>query len=220
MQLTYMIDDYRWQRTMPAAEARMDAKSWAEALPPWWCRPRTTPIYELCGDMNHTEIWTTPRSEPRVRYWMARWMADEFGSADKEELRSGTRERRRWVNRVSELRTRGKVINWAFLSSVSSLLLSSPYFITSLDLGPVQMASARVFTTSGSQPSGGGVSPCAGSAERLPWVVPISSGTYDLVQVRTRYDCLIFASLSFPFLSFLLYGVFSPGGLRLKRGIM
>jgi hypothetical protein len=54
---------------------------------------------------------------------------------------------------------------WMFLLS---LLFSSLYFFTSLDLGPVQMASARVFTTSGDKSSGGGVSPCAGSAERLP----------------------------------------------------
>jgi hypothetical protein len=33
------------------------------------------------------------------------------------------------------------------LSSVSSLLFSSSYFITSLDLGLVYMASARVLTT-------------------------------------------------------------------------
>jgi hypothetical protein len=64
-------------------------------------------------------------------------MPDEFGSGDKEELRSETRERRKWVNRVSELETGGKVINSAFLSFVSPLLFSSPYFITSLDLGPV-----------------------------------------------------------------------------------
>ena len=39
------------------------------------------------------------------------------------------------------------------------------YFL--MDLGPVQMASARVFTTSGEKSSGGGVSPCTESAERL-----------------------------------------------------
>jgi hypothetical protein len=49
--------------------------------------------------------------------------------------------------------------------SFSSLLFTF-YF---LDLGPVQMASARVFTTSGDKSSGGGVSPCAGSAEWLPY---------------------------------------------------
>ena len=46
---------------------------------------------------------------------------------------------------------------------------SSLYFCTSLDLGPVQMTSVRGFTTSGDKSSGGGVSPCAGSAERLPY---------------------------------------------------
>ena len=46
---------------------------------------------------------------------------------------------------------------------------SSLYFFTSLNLGPVQMASARVFTTSGDKSSGGGVSLCAGSAEWLPY---------------------------------------------------
>jgi len=53
--------------------------------------------------------------------------------------------------------------------SVSSLPFSSLYFLTSWDLGPVQMASERVFTTSGDKSSGGGVSPCAGSTEWLPY---------------------------------------------------
>jgi hypothetical protein len=47
--------------------------------------------------------------------------------------------------------------------SFSSLLF------TSLNLGPVQMASARVITTSGDKSSGGGVSPCARSGEWLPY---------------------------------------------------
>ena len=131
IELMYTMDDYQWLRTMPAAEAPVDAKSWAEALPPWWFRLRTMPRYE-----------------PWVWYWMAHWMPDKFGSGDKEESRSETQEGRKWVNRVSKLGTGGKVINWVVFSSVSSLLFSSPYFITSLDLGPVQMASARVFTTS------------------------------------------------------------------------
>ena len=50
--------------------------------------------------------------------------------------------RRKWVNRVSELRTGGKVsIGHSFLLF---LLFSSPYCITSLDLGPVLMPSTRV----------------------------------------------------------------------------
>jgi len=47
--------------------------------------------------------------ELRVRYWMAGRMLYEFGSGDKEELRSEARERRKWVKRVSELRTGGKL---------------------------------------------------------------------------------------------------------------
>ena len=43
-------------------------------------------------DMNHT----------------ACWMPAEFGSANKETLRSETQERRKWVVRVSELGTTGK----------------------------------------------------------------------------------------------------------------
>jgi hypothetical protein len=58
---------------------------------------------------------------------------------------------------------------WRTVSLWMFLLFSSLYFFTSLDLGPVQMASARVFTTSGEKSSGGGVSPCAGSAEWLPY---------------------------------------------------
>jgi len=41
----------------------------------------------------------------------------------------------------------------------------SSYFL--MDFGPVSMASARVFTTSGDKSSGGGVSPCTQSAVRL-----------------------------------------------------
>jgi len=44
--------------------------------------------------------------------------------------------------------------------------------------------------------------------------VPISSGTFEFVRVRTRHDCL---KLSFPF---LLYGLCSLGDLHQKRGIM
>ena len=52
---------------------------------------------------------------------------------------------------------------WMFHLSLLFHLLF--YFFTSLDLGPVQMASAWVFTTCGYKSSGGGVSLCAGSAE-------------------------------------------------------
>jgi len=47
--------------------------------------------------------------------------------------------------------------------------------------------------------------------------VPIGSWTFEFVRVRTQHDCLMLFFLSFPS---LLYGLCSPGGLRLKRGIM
>jgi hypothetical protein len=91
-----------------------------------------------------------------------------------------------------------------------SLFFSSLYFYTSLDLGPVQMASARVFTTSGDKSSGGGVSPGAGSAEWLPY------GTDRLWDLRVRtfayferlFDCFLL----------LLYGFMQPRGSAPKGG--
>ena len=96
--------------------------------------------------------------------------------------------------------------------SFSSLLFSSLYFFTSLDLGPVQMASARVFTTSGDKSSGGGVSPCAGSAEWLPygtdrlWDLWVRTFAY----VERLFDCCH----SFV----LLYGIMQPRGSAPKEG--
>jgi hypothetical protein len=46
-----------------------------------------------------------------------------------------------------------------------SLLFSSLDYFTSLNLCPVQMASALVFTASGDKANGGEVSPCTRSAE-------------------------------------------------------
>jgi len=65
------------------------------------------------------------------------------------------------IPEVEILRTRSL---WMFLLSLIFTLL-----LTSLDLRPVQMASARVFTTSGDKSSGGGVSPFTGSAKWLPY---------------------------------------------------
>jgi len=60
--------------------------------------------------------------------------------------------------------------------------------------------------------------PCAqDSPKGRHWAVPIGTGTYDFVQFRTQHECIILCSLSFPF---LLYGLCSPGDLRLRRGIM
>jgi len=74
--------------------------------------------------------WSTPRYT-RYRYgWSVEY---GFGCGDMED----------------------GITSGCFLVS----LFSSLHFFSSLDLGPVQMASARVFTTSWSQSSGGGVFP-------------------------------------------------------------
>jgi len=98
---------------------------------------------------------------------------------------------------------------WMFLLS---LLISSLYIFTSLDLGPVQTASARVFTTSGDKSSAGGVSPCTGSAEWLPygtdrlWDLCVRTFAY----VEQLFNCF------HPFL--LLYGIMQPRGSAPNEG--
>jgi hypothetical protein len=100
---------------------------------------------------------------------------------------------------------------WCYFGC-SFFLFSSLYFFTSLDLGPVQMASARVFTTSGDKSRGGGVSPCAGSAEWLPygtdrlWDLWVRTFTY----VEWLFDC--FHSV------LLLYRIMQPRGSAPKVG--
>jgi len=97
---------------------------------------------------------------------MAGLMLYEFGSGDEEELRSETGERRKWVNRFGTRHWR-RVINWAFLSSVSSLLLCILlYFFGSR---PGMNGVGMGYTTSRPQAMGGGVSPFAGCTERLPY---------------------------------------------------
>jgi len=89
-------------------------------------------------------------------------MLYEFGSEDTEELRFESRERRKWVNRVLELRTGGKLsIGRSFLRSLhfSSLFFSILcYFFGSR---PAINGVGTCVTTAGSQSMGGGVSPCA-----------------------------------------------------------
>jgi len=90
------------------------------------------------------------------------------------------------------------------------LFLSSLHLF--LDLGPVQMASARVFTTT-----------------QWMWCFPVR-------WIRRKVAIELYQSVAglmilyeyvrsmnvycFPSFPFLLYGLCSPGGLRLKRGIM
>jgi len=94
------IDVYDWWlRLMPAAEAPVDAESWAKALPPWWFQQ-----------------WPTPRYTGYGYGWSVVY---ELGSQDMET---------------------GSLVD---VSCFSLLLFSS------LDLGPVQIALAWVFTTFG-----------------------------------------------------------------------
>jgi len=88
---------------------------------------------------------------------------------------------------------------------------SSLYICTSLDLGPVQMASAWVFTTSGDRSSGGGVFPCTGSAEWLPYG---TDRLWDLWVRTFAYVEQLFHCYSF----LLLYGIMQPRGSAPTEG--
>ena len=96
-----------------------------------------------------------------------------------------------WMPDIPEVEIWRTVSLWMFLLSLFfSLLL---YFFTSLDLGPVQMASARVLTTSVDKLSGGGVSPCAESTEWLPYS---TNRLWDLwvftfAYVERLFDCFL-----------------------------
>jgi len=95
-------------------------------------------------------------------------MVYEFGSGDKEELRSEAREARKSVNIVSELRTRRKLsIGRCFFLFLSSPLFSIHYYF--IRSRPSIKGVLTDVTTSGSQSMGSGVSPCAGCTERLQY---------------------------------------------------
>jgi len=85
-------------------------------------------------------------------------------------------------------------------------------FITSLDLGPVQMASAQDFTTSGEKSSGGAVSPCSGSAEWLQYGTDLLCDLWvrTFAYVEWLFDCF------FSFL--LLYRFRQPWGSAPNEG--
>jgi len=93
-----------------------------------------------------------------------------------------------------------------------SFLFSSLYFFKSLDLGPVQMAAARVLPP----PETSQVEVEFPSAPDPPndyHMVLIGCGTYGFVPLPTLNGCLIVSFYSYT-------GLCSPGGLHLKRGIM
>jgi len=108
----------------------------------------------------------------------------------------------RCLFRVTSARLNGRMPDipeveiWRTLSLWMFLLphfFSSVYFFTPLDLGPVQMASARVITTFGDKSSGGGVSPRTRSAEWLPygtdrlWALWVRTFAY----VEQLFDCFL-----------------------------
>jgi len=141
----------------------IDAKSWAEALPPW-----------RIPTMTNAEI-----------YELREWWSLENG-LESRDMETGS------------------------LLDVFLFLLC----FSSLDHGPVQMASAWVSTTSQWRWSFPVRRIRRKVAIELYWSVVGLMGSYECVR---RIIVSFFVSLSFPF---LLYGLCSPGGLRLKRGIM
>jgi len=104
MQLTYTIDDDRRLRTMPAAEAPIDAESRAEAL----------------------------------------YHRDDSDNDLRRDIRATAMDGRWSMSLEAAVRRIWKQFR-CFLLFLCFLLFSSLLFL--LDFGPVQMASARVFTT-------------------------------------------------------------------------
>jgi len=158
--LMYTMDDLRWLWMMRLAEDHIDVQSWAEAPPPWWFRPRTTPRYEQCRDTNHMEIWTTSAA-----------LHGRIGC----RLSLGVERRRNWGPRLGS--GGNGSIEFRNLGSEESNQSSVPFFFSSLFCtSRLDWISARdqwrqhgVWTTLGSQPCGGGVSPRAGPTKRLPY---------------------------------------------------
>ena len=155
------IDVYDWRlRPMPAAEAPIDAASWAEAQPPCW-------------------LWQWPM--PRFTGYGYGWSEEYgFGSRDMED----------------------RITFGCFLVSLfsSSLLwISARYKWRRHGFSPPA--------------TGGGVSPCAGSAERSPF--SCTDRLWDLWVRTIAYVGWLFHSL-FPF-PFLLYWLWQPRRSALKE---
>jgi len=141
----------------------------------WWSPMATNDAgsgsSHRCQAMSGSSTALTIPARPTPRYELREWSSMEHG------LRSRDMET-------------GSI--WIFSTACFPLLL----FFSWLDLGPVQMASARVFTTCHWRWS----FPVRGFAERSPWAVQIRCGTYGFVRWRTWNGCLIasFLFLSFP----------------------
>jgi len=111
----------------------------------------------------------------------------------------------------------GSVLKWRYGGRDHFWMFScySLLFFSSLDLGPVQMASGRVFSTCHWRWSF--------PMRRIHRKVTLSGidRLWDLwvrtiAYVKRLFDC----SLSVSFLSYSCTGLCSPGGLHLKKGIM
>jgi len=172
--------DIRMQRPMATVMAMMSSKRKPPSMPPSQDEPHTT-----IGDFTEITVSNSDDDLHLVRVTSARLNGQMPDILEVEIWRT--------------------VLLWMFLRSLLFL-----YFLTSLDLGPVQMASARVFTTSGDKSSGGGVSPCTGSAEWLPYgtdrLWDISVHTF--VYFEQLFDCFLL----------LLYGFMQTRGSAPKEG--
>jgi len=113
-----------------------------------------------------------------------------------EELRSEAWERRKW-----SIVFRNPGLEESYQLGVHFFcfffVFPSPYFIMSLDLGLVQMASAQIVPPPNISPWDEEF-PCMPDAPNSYRMVPISCGPFELVQVHTRDDCLML-SCSFLF---------------------
>jgi hypothetical protein len=87
-ELKYRINHHWWLWMMPAAEVPIDAKLWAEVIPPWWYGPWTTPTYEPGRDKNHQSgtawhLWCGLASGVEVRRsWGPRLRSGGNGSIE------------------------------------------------------------------------------------------------------------------------------------------
>jgi len=180
---------------MLAAEAVIDAKSCVETLPPWW---------------NLTTTYAEEHKLPS-QYWMAsRCMSSWVEITRNWGLMVASRGNGVIVFRNSGLEESYPlgVPLFCFCSSFRFSILY--YFIRSR---PSMHRVGMGFTTSGSQSMGGGVSRWTGSTKSLPYCANRCRDFW--VSMSTYVAWLFTAFISF---LFLMYGIYSPGGLHLERG--
>ena len=182
-----MIDGYNWWLPTATADAGSGSSHRCQVM-----SGSSTTLTNSDNDLRRETRATSAALDGRsdavgIREW------------DKEELRSESLQRR-------------KVINWAFLSSVSSLLFSS-YLLLHWISARYKWRRHGFYHLPISV--NGRLSFPVGRIHRTGTVRCQSvAGLLSLYEYVRGMICLM---LSF---SFLLYGLCSPGGLRLKRGMM